>query len=60
MQTADLKRYETLLRTHVGVRWTNEDVRALLDEVKRLRAVLEEPEQKPEPWFSSPRFVGGH
>lgn len=62
MTDRDLKRYETLLRTHVEVRWTNEDIRTLLDEVRRLRAEVEpeRPTALRDLWSGLPRFVGGH
>ena len=62
MTDRDLKRYETLLRTHVEVRWTNEDIRTLLDEVRRLRAEVEpeRPSALRDVWAGMPRFVGGH
>jgi len=64
MTDKDLKRYETLLRTHVEVKWTNDDIRALLDEVRRLKALLEPTEDRPvalrDHWAQRTRFVGGH
>jgi hypothetical protein len=58
----DLKTYETLLRSSVTVRWTNEDVQRLLDEVVRLRSVVEpeRPTALRDHWIGLPRFVGGH
>jgi len=59
----DLKRYDTLLRTHVEVRWTNDDIRALLDEVLRLREVVateDRPVALRDHWAQRTRFVGGH
>ena len=58
----DLKTYETLLRSSVTVRWTNEDVQRLYDEVVRLRSVVEpeRPTALRDHWIGLPRFVGGH
>jgi len=58
----DLKTYDTLLKSTVGVRWTNEDVQRLLDEVRRLRDILkaERPVALRDHWVGMPRFVGGH
>jgi hypothetical protein len=52
----ELKRYETLLKSAVDVRWTDADVRALLDEIHRLKG---QP-QMPDHWAVRTRFVGGH
>lgn len=52
----ELKRYETLLKSAVDVRWTTTDIRALLDEIHRLKAQT----QTPEHWAARTRFVGGH
>jgi len=62
MTDHDLKTYETLLKSTVTVRWTNEDVRRLLDEVRRLRAIVEpeRPTALRDHWIGIPRFVGGH
>jgi hypothetical protein len=58
----DLKTYDTLLKSTVGVRWTNEDVKTLLDEVRRLRGILEaeRPVALRDHWIGMPRFIGGH
>jgi hypothetical protein len=58
----DLKTYDTLLKSTVGVRWTNEDVKTLLDEVRRLRGILEaeRPVALRDHWVGTTRFVGGH
>jgi len=58
----DLKTYDTLLKSTVGVRWTNEDVQRLLDEVRRLRDILEaeRPVALRDHWVGITRFVGGH
>jgi hypothetical protein len=58
----DLKTYETLLRSSVTVRWTNEDIQRLYDEVVRLRSVVEpeRPTALRDHWIGLPRFVGGH
>ena len=63
MNDKDLKNYETLLRSSVTVRWTNEDVQRLFDEVKRLRKELdttERPTALRDRWVGITRFVGGH
>jgi len=62
MTDHDLKTYETLLRSTVTVRWTNEDVQRLLDEVRRLRAIAEpeRPTALRDHWVGITRFVGGH
>ena len=62
MTDHDLKTYETLLKSTVTVRWTNEDVRRLLDEVRRLRAIVEpeRPTALRDHWVGITRFVGGH
>lgn len=62
MTEKDLKTYETLLKSTVTVRWTNEDVQRLYDEVLRLRAVIEpeRPVALRDHWIGLPRFVGGH
>ena len=62
MNEKDLKTYETLLASTVGVRWTNEDVQRLFDEVKRLRAMVaaEKPTALRDHWVGLTRFVGGH
>jgi hypothetical protein len=62
MTERDLKTYETLLSSHVGVRWTNEDIRSLLNEVRRLRAIIEpeRPTALRDHWVGMTRFVGGH
>ena len=62
MTDRDLKTYETLLASTVGVRWTNEDVQRLFDEVKRLRSmvVVEKPTALRDHWVGLTRFVGGH
>ena len=62
MTERDLKTYETLLNSHVGVRWTNEDIRSLLNEVRRLRAIIEpeRPTALRDHWVGMTRFVGGH
>jgi hypothetical protein len=58
----DLKTYDTLLKSTVGVRWTNEDVQRLVDEVHRLRGILEveRPVALRDHWIGMPRFIGGH
>lgn len=62
MTDRDLKTYDTLLKSTVGVRWTNEDVQRLVDEVRRLRAIIEpeRPTALRDHWVGLPRFVGGH
>jgi len=62
MTDRDLKTYETLLASTVGVRWTNEDVQRLLDEVKRLRSMVQDakPTALRDHWVGMTRFVGGH
>ena len=62
MTDRDLKTYDTLLNSTVTVRWTNEDVQRLLDEVKRLRAFVEveRPTALRDHWIGLTRFVGGH
>ena len=62
MNTKDLKTYETLLKSTVTVRWTNEDVQRLYDEVKRLRDLLEveKPTALRDHWIGMPRFIGCH
>lgn len=62
MTERDLKSYDTLLKSTVGVRWTNEDVQRLLDEVRRLRDILqaERPVALRDHWVGITRFVGGH
>jgi hypothetical protein len=63
MTDKDLKTYDTLLKSTVVVRWTNEDIRRLYDEVVRLRQELAK-ETRPvalrDHWVGLPRFVGGH
>jgi hypothetical protein len=63
MTDKDLKMYEALLGSKVTVRWTNEDIRKLYDEVVRLRQELAK-ETRPvalrDHWVGLPRFVGGH
>jgi hypothetical protein len=63
MTDKDLKMYEVLLGSKVTVRWTNEDIRKLYDEVLRLRQELTK-ETRPvalrDHWVGLPRFVGGH
>jgi len=58
----DLKTYDTLLKSTVVVRWTNEDVQRLMDEVRWLRGLLkdERPVALRDHWVGLPRFVGGH
>lgn len=62
MTDKDLKTYDTLLKSTVGVRWTNEDVQQFVDEVRRLRGILEveRPTALRDHWIGMPRFVGGH
>lgn len=63
MTDKDLKRYDILLRTHVEVKWTNEDVKTLLDEVLRLRervSTEDRPVALRDHWAQRTRFVGGH
>lgn len=62
MTERDLKTYDTLLSSHVGVRWTNEDIQRLVDEVRRLRAIIEaeHPVALRDHWVGLTRFVGGH
>ena len=63
MTDKDLKRYDILLRTHVEVKWTNDDIRTLLDEVLRLRervSTEDRPVALRDHWAQRTRFVGGH
>ena len=62
MTDKDLKSYDTLLKSTVGVRWTNEDVQRLVNEVRRLRDILEveRPVALRDHWVGMPRFIGGH
>ena len=62
MTERDLKTYETLLDSHIDVRWTKDDVRKLVNEVRRLRAEVEpeRPTALRDLWSGLPRFVGGH
>lgn len=62
MTDRDLKTYDTLLKSTVTVRWTNEDVQRLVDEVRRLRSLVEDakPTALRDHWVGMPRFVGGH
>ena len=62
MTDKDLKTYDTLLKSTVGVRWTNEDVQRLVNEVRRLRDILEveQPIALRDHWVGTTRFVGGH
>lgn len=62
MTDRDLKTYETLLDSHIDVRWTKDDVRKLVNEVRRLRAEVESerPIAFRDLWSGLPRFVGGH
>jgi hypothetical protein len=62
MTDKDLKTYDTLLKSTVVVRWTNEDVQRLVDEVRQLRGLLEDerPVALRDHWVGLPRFVGGH
>jgi hypothetical protein len=63
MTDRDLKRYDILLRTHVEVKWTNDDIRTLLDEVLRLRervSTEDRPVALRDHWAQRTRFVGGH
>ena len=63
MTDKDLKMYEALLGSKVAVRWTNEDIRKLYDEVLRLRQELTKeirPVALRDHWVGLPRFVGGH
>lgn len=62
MTERDLKTYDTLLSSHVGVRWTNEDIQRLVDEVRRLWAIIEpeRPVALRDHWIGLTRFVGGH
>lgn len=64
MTDRDLKTYETLLDSHIDVRWTKDDVRKLVNEVRRLRAEVEAAGERPtalrDLWSGLPRFVGGH
>jgi len=61
MTDRDLKTYDTLLKSTVGVRWTNEDVQRLFDEVRRLQSLMHDtkPTTLRDHW-AGPRFVGGH
>lgn len=62
MTDRDLKTYETLLKSTVTVRWTNEDVQRLYNEVRRLQHDLDvarRPTALRDHW-AGPRFVGGH
>lgn len=62
MTDKDLKTYDTLLRSHIDVRWTKEDVQKLVDEVRRLHELLEteRPVALRDHWVGTTRFVGGH
>ncbi len=62
MTDKDLKTYETLLKSTVTVRWTNEDVQRLYDEVMRLRRTteVERPAALRDHWIGLTRFIGGH
>ena len=62
MNEKDIKTYETLLKSTVTVRWTNEDVQRLFDEVQRLRSMVavEKPTALRDHWVGLTRFVGGH
>jgi hypothetical protein len=58
----DLKMYDALLRSKADVHWTKEEVQKLMDEVRRLRGLLEDkrPVALRDHWVGMPRFVGGH
>jgi len=58
----DWKVYDALLRSKADVHWTKEDIQKLMDEVRRLRGLLnaERPVALRDHWVSMPRFVGGH
>lgn len=62
MTDKDLKMYDALLRSKVDVHWTKEEVQKLVDEVHRLRAVIEpeRPVALRDHWIGMTRFVGGH
>lgn len=62
MTSTDLKTYDTLLKSTVGVRWTNEDVQRLVNEVRRLQSLVQDtkPTALRDHWVGLPRFVGGH
>ena len=62
MNEKDIKTYETLLKSTVTVRWTNEDVQRLFDEVQRLRSMVQDakPTALRDHWVGLTRFVGGH
>lgn len=62
MTSTDLKTYDTLLKSTVGVRWTNEDVQRLVNEVRRLQNLVQEvkPTALRDHWVGLPRFIGGH
>jgi hypothetical protein len=54
--------YDALLRSKADVHWTKEEVQKLMDEVRRLRGLLEDerPVALRDHWIGTPRFVGGH
>jgi len=62
MTDRDLKTYDTLLKSTVTVRWTNEDVQRLFDEVRRLQSLMHDtkPTALRDHWVGITRFVGGH
>lgn len=62
MTSTDLKTYDTLLKSTVGVRWTNEDVQRLVNEVRRLQSLVQDtkPTALRDHWVGLPRFIGGH
>jgi hypothetical protein len=62
MTDKDLKMYDALLRSKADVHWTKEEVQKLMDEVRRLRGLLEDkrPVALRDHWVGMPRFVGGH
>jgi len=58
----DWKVYDALLRSKADVHWTKEDIQKLMDEVRRLRGLLnaERPAALRDQWVGITRFVGGH
>ncbi len=62
MTDKDLKTYDALLRSKADVHWTKEEVQKLMDEVRRLRGLLqdERPVALRDHWIGMPRFIGGH
>lgn len=62
MTDKDWKVYDALLRSKADVHWTKEDIQKLMDEVRRLRGLLnaERPAALRDQWVGITRFVGGH